>query len=194
MVKTAAVTASLLLLMAGPSEPAIYSCTVDGKTLYTDRPCSANSENMSVIEFPDKPTSRAEADDEANTRQQRRDLIKLRFDYEILDSEISRKEKEIRETIESMTELKQAYDTQVERLNNQLNRYNRSQSYGQLQEQRILSEIEALHMELRNRNFIARDRIKALRAELILLQQEKRDLEKRIQGFNRDNRSIPPPP
>jgi hypothetical protein len=188
MIKTAAVTASFVLLMAGPSEPAIYSCTVDGKTLYTDRLCSANSENMSVIEFPDEPTSRTKADDEPKTRQERRDLIKLRFDYEILDSEMSRKEREIRETIESMTELKQAYDTQVERLNNQLNRYNRSQSYGKLQEQRILSEIEALHMELRNRNFIARDRIKALRAELILLQQEKRDLEKRIQDLNRDNR------
>lgn len=191
MLKTAAVTASLLFFIVGTSEPAIYSCTVNGTTLYSDRPCSSNSENMSVIELPDKPISQTKTDDRSNALLERRDLIKLKFNYEILDSEISRKEKEINKIIESMTGMKQVYEKKVDRLNNQLNRYNRSQSYGKLQEQRILSEIEALHMELRNQNFIARDRIKATRAELILLQQKKHDLEKKIQEFDRGLRQMP---
>ena len=188
MIKTAAVTASLVFLMAGTAEPAIYSCTVDGKTIYSDRPCSSNSAEMSVIESADAPMSQTSADDGPDNVQERRDLIKLKFNYEILDSEISMKEKEIDKTIESMTAMKQAYDQEVERLNNQLHRYNRSQSYGKLQEQRILTEIKALQMELRNKNFIARDRIKALRAELTLLKQNRNDLEKRIQELNRANR------
>jgi hypothetical protein len=188
MIKTAAVTATLLLLMAGTSEPAIYSCTVNGKTIYTDRPCSPNSEDMSVIELPDKPFSQKRTDDRPNTIQERRDLIRLKFNYEILDSDISMKKKEIDKTIESMTVMKQVYDQKVGRLNNQLNRYNRSTSYGKLQEQRILAEIKALQIELRNKNFIARDKIKAIRAELTLLKQNRNDLEKRIQELNRGNR------
>ena len=188
MIKTAVVTASLLLLMAGTSEPAIYSCTVNGKTIYTDRPCSPNSDTMAVIEFPDEPLSQTRIDDGPDTAQEKRDLSKLKFNYEVLDSEISQKEKEINKTIESMTAIKQDYDQKVDRLNNELNRYNRSLSYGKLQEQRILADIQALQMELRNKNFIARDKIKAIRAELTLLQQKKHDLENRIQELNRDNK------
>ena len=188
MIKTATVTIFLLLLMAGTSEPAIYSCTVNGKTIYSDRPCSTNSEDMSVMKLADKPISQTRADDEPSTVQERRDLIKLRFNYEILDSEIFIKEKEIDKTIASMTVMKQEYDQKVDRLNNELKRYNRSKSYGKLQEQRILAESRSLQMELRNNNFIARDKIKALRAELTLLKQKKHDLEKRIQELNRDNK------
>ena len=188
MLKTAAATTFLLILMAATSEPAIYSCTINGKIIYTDRPCSPNSDNMAVIEFPDEPLSQTKADDEPYTAQKKRDLIKLRFNYEVLDSEISQKKKEIDKTVESMTTMKQDYDQKVDRLNNELNRYNRSQSYGKLQEQRILAEIQILQMELHNNNFIARDKIKALRAELTLLQQKKYDLETRIQELNRDNK------
>ena len=174
--------------MAGTSEPAIYSCTVNGKTIYSDRPCSSNSEEMSVIKFPEKPTPQTRADDEPNTAQEKRDLIRLRFDYEVLDSEISRKEKEINETIESMAAMQQDYEQKVDLLNKQLSRYNRNTSYGKLQEQRILTEIKALQMELRNKNFIARDKIKAIRAELTLLKQNQNDLEKQIQELNRTSR------
>ena len=187
MLKTAAVTASLLLLMAGTSQPAIYSCTVDGKTIYSDRPCSTNSEEMSVIESAAKPTPQTSAADESNTAQEKRDLIKLRFNYEVLDSDISMKEKEIDKTIDSMTAMQLDYERKVDQLNNQLNRYNRSQTYGKLQEQRILADIKALQMELRNKNFIARDKIRALRTELTLLKQNRNDLEKRIQELSRDN-------
>lgn len=188
MLKTAAAATFLLFLMVGTSEPAIYSCTVDGKTIYSDRPCSTNSDEMSVIEYPERPASQTSATDEPNTAQEKRDLIRLRFDYEVLDSEISMKEKEIDKIIEAMTAMQQDYDRKVDQLNNQLNRYNRSQTYGKLQEQRILADIKALQMELRNKNFIARDKIKALRAELTLLKQNRNDLEKRIQELNRDNR------
>ena len=185
MIKTAAVTIFLLIIMAGTSEPAIYSCTVNGKIIYTDRPCSPNNDNMAVIEFPDEPLSQTRANDGPNTAQEKRNLIRLRFDYEVLDSEISIKEKEIDKTIESLTAMQQGYDQKVDRLNSEMNRYNRSQSYGQLQEQRILAEIQALQMELHNNNFIAREKIKAIRAELTLLQQKKHDLETRIQELNR---------
>ena len=188
MLKTVAATTFLLFLMAGTSEPAIYSCTVNGKTIYSDRPCSSNSEEMSVIEYPERPVSQTSAADEPNTAQEKRDLIRLRFDYEVLDNDISMKEKEIEKIVDSMTAMQQDYDRKVDQLNNQLNRYNRSQTYGKLQEQRILADIKALQMDLRNKNFIARDRIKALRAELTLLKQDRNDLEKRIQELNRANR------
>lgn len=173
--------------MAGTSEPAIYSCTVNGKTIYSDRPCSSNSEEMSVIEFAEKPIPQTGTDDGPNAAQ-KRDLIRLRFNYEILDSEISRKEKDINEIIESMTAMQQDYEQKVDLLNKQLRRYNRNTSYGKLQEQRILTEIKALQMELRNKNFIARDKIKEVRAELTLLKQNQNDLEKQIQELNRTSR------
>ena len=141
-----------------------------------------------MIEYPERPASQTGAADETNTAQEKRDLIRLRFDYEVLDNDISIKEKEIEKIVDSMTAMQQDYDQKVDRLNNQLNRYNRSQTYGKLQEQRILADIKALQMDLRNKNFIARDRIKALRAELTLLKQDRNDLEKRIQELNRANR------
>ncbi len=188
MLKTAVATTFLLLIMAGASEPAIYSCTVNGKTLYSDRPCSTNSDEMSVIEFAEKPIPQTETDAGPNAAQEKRDLIRLRFNAEILDSEISRKENEIKQTTASMTAMQQDYEQKVDVLNRQLNRYNRNTSYGKLQEQRILTEIKALQMELRNKNFLARDKIKGIRAELTLLKQNQNDLEKRIQELNRDTR------
>ena len=188
MLKTAVATTFLLLIMAGASEPAIYSCTVNGKTLYSDRPCSTNSDEMSVIEFAEKPIPQTETVAGPNAAQEKRDLIRLRFNAEILDSEISRKENEIKQTTASMTAMQQDYEQKVDVLNRQLNRYNRNTSYGKLQEQRILTEIKALQMELRNKNFLARDKIKGIRAKLTLLKQNQNDLEKRIQELNRDNR------
>jgi len=188
MLKTAIATTFLLLIMAGASEPAIFSCTVNGKTLYSDRPCSTNSDEMSVIEFSEKPIPQTETDAGPNAAQEKRDLIRLRFNAEILDSEISRKENEIKQTTASMTAMQQDYDQKVDLLNRQLNRYNRNTSYGKLQEQRILTEIKALQMELRNKNFLARDKIKGIRAELTQLKQNQSDLEKRIQELNRDTR------
>ncbi len=188
MLKTAVATTFLLLIMAGASEPAIYSCTVNGKTLYSDRPCSTNSDEMSVIEFTKKPIPQTETVAGPNAAQEKRDLIRLRFNAEILDSEISRKENEIKQTTASMTAMQQDYEQKVDVLNRQLNRYNRNTSYGKLQEQRILTEIKALQMELRNKNFLARDKIKGIRAELTLLKQNQNDLEKRIQELNRDTR------
>ncbi|WP_321369269.1 hypothetical protein [uncultured Desulfuromusa sp.] len=188
MIKTVSLTISLLVFLAGTSEPAIYSCTVDGKTIYSDSPCSTSSEEMSVFEFADKPISQTRADETPDVVQEKRDFITLKFNYEVLDSQISIKEKEIANMVESITAMEQTYNQKVGRLNRELKRYDRSRYYGKYKEQKILEEIESLQMELRSHNLIARKKIKAIRAELPLLKQNRHDLEKRIQELNRDNK------
>ncbi len=170
---------SLLILCADPASAAIYRCSSNGKTIYSDRPCSNNREKMSVVDTSPAPSPSRDQSAPSPAKNSAQ-LTHLRFRYEIADNEVRQKEKDIDETIALTSELEKAHQEKIAALNSELKRIYRNSSYGKYRAHQVKQKIQTENIRFANRMAIARNRLNSLYEDLGRLKDDRYRLQQAI--------------
>lgn len=171
----------LLLLIAATNHAEIYRCNTNGKLVFSDRPCSSNPEQMSVIESSSQDSRVRLSSETAASTGKTRQLITLKFNYQIIDNDVISKEQEIRQAVALQQQLEKEHQERLESLDKEYNRIYRNSTYGKYRAQIIRQQRQEANMSYKNQMTLHRHKIDALYNDLKRLTEARQLLKERIE-------------
>jgi len=148
----------LTLLFGLPAEAAIYKCTVNGQTVFSDKPCAADAKEIEVKVY--RPDQGAAEEVEARTKRLQEQVKGWKNEQRAADirREIVKLEWDMRDYQRDMDRELAGLKGQKLRANNNL--------AGATWEESISIEMQAVTTKYQTKMSIAQKRLEQLRAEL----------------------------